>query len=114
MSQKLTLSIDNITISDEHIIANHFNKCFTSIAGKLLKKIWKSKKTFDSFLKKRKTSNTKTFFLSPWRGSKYIKGIVKRAEPYKCDVCLISRIPWLKRINPYFKRMESIKFDSHQ
>ena len=58
MSQKLTLSIDNITISDEHIIANHFNKCFTSIAGKLLKKIWKSKKTFDSFLKKKKQHPT--------------------------------------------------------
>ena len=62
VSQKLTLNIDNKTISDDHIIANHFNSFFTSIAGKLLKKIPKAKKTFDSFLTK---SNAKTFFLSP-------------------------------------------------
>ena len=62
VSQKLTLNIDNKTISDDHIIANHFNSFFTSIAGKLLKKIPKAKKTFDSILTK---SNAKTFFLSP-------------------------------------------------
>ena len=42
--------------------ANHFNSFFTLIAGKLLKKISKAKKTFDSFLTK---SYAKTFFLSP-------------------------------------------------
>ena len=62
ISQKLTLNIDNKTISDDHIIANHFNSFFTSIAGKLLKKIPKAKKISDSFLTK---SNAKTFFLSP-------------------------------------------------
>ena len=62
VSQKLTLNIDNKTISDDHIIANHFNSFFTSIAGKLLKKIPKAKKISDSFLTK---SNAKTFFLSP-------------------------------------------------
>ena len=49
-SQKLTLNIDNKTIIDDHIIANHFNNFSTSIAGKLLKNIAKAKKTFDSFL----------------------------------------------------------------
>ena len=52
-SQKLTLNIVSKTISDDCIIANHFNDFFTSIAGKLLKKIPKAKKTFDSFLKKK-------------------------------------------------------------
>ena len=61
VSQKLTLNVDNKTISDDHIIANHFNSFFTSIAGELLK-IPKAKKSFDSFLTK---SNAKTFFLSP-------------------------------------------------
>ena len=62
VSQKLTLNIDNKTLLDDRIITNHFNNFFTSIAGKLLKKIPKAKKTFDFFLKK---SNTKIFFLSP-------------------------------------------------
>ena len=46
---------------DDHIIANHFNSFFTSVAGKILKNIPKAKKTFNSFLTK---SNTKTLFLS--------------------------------------------------
>ena len=61
VSQKLILNIDNKIISDDHIIANGFNSFFTSIAGELLKKIPKVKKTFDAFLTK---SNAKTFFLS--------------------------------------------------
>ena len=39
-----------------------FNSFFMSIAGKLLKKIPKAKKTFDSFMTK---TNGKTNFLSP-------------------------------------------------
>ena len=62
-SHHITLNIDNKTTSDDFIIANHFDSFFTSIAGKLLKKIPKAKKTFSSFLTKKK--NTKTFFLSP-------------------------------------------------
>ena len=62
MYLKNLLNIDNKTISDDHIVANHFNSFFTSIAGKLLKKIPKAKMTFDSFLIK---TNAKTFFLSP-------------------------------------------------
>ena len=62
VSQKFTLNIDNKTISDDHIIANYFNSLLTSIAGKLLKKIPKTKKASDSFLTK---SNAKTLFLSP-------------------------------------------------
>ena len=58
-SHHITLNIDNKTTSDNFIIANHFNSFFTSIAGKLLKKIPKAKKTFRSFVTK------KTFFLSP-------------------------------------------------
>ena len=38
VSQKLTLNIENKTISDDHIIANHFNNFFPSTAAKLLKK----------------------------------------------------------------------------
>ena len=49
-------------ISDHYIIANHFNSFFTSIAQKLLEKIPKAKKSFNSFLTK---SSTKTLFVSP-------------------------------------------------
>ena len=56
-SQQLTLNIDNKTISDDYIIASHFNSFFTSIAGKLLKKIPKAKKNFNLFLIK---GNAKT------------------------------------------------------
>ena len=31
------------------------------------------------------------------------KGIVNRAEPCKCDILLLSRILWCKRINPSLK-----------
>ena len=55
VSQKFTLNIVSKTISDGCIIANHFSNFFTSIAGKLLKKIPKAKKTFYSFLKKSST-----------------------------------------------------------
>ena len=61
-SHQLILNIDHKTTSDDYIIANHLNSFFTSIAGKILKKIPKAKKTFNSFLKK---SNTKSLFLSP-------------------------------------------------
>ena len=60
-SHQLILNIDYKTTSDDYIIANHFNSFFTSIAGKILKKIAKAKKAFNSFLTK---SNTKTLFLS--------------------------------------------------
>ena len=54
------MNIDSKTTSDNVIITNHFNSFFTSIAGKLLKKI--PKKTFNSFLTKQKQKN---FLLSP-------------------------------------------------
>ena len=54
------MNIDSKTTSDNVIIANHFNSFFTSVAGKLLKKI--PKKTFSSFLTKQKQKN---FLLSP-------------------------------------------------
>ena len=52
-SHRITLNVDNKTTSDDFIIANHFNSFFTSIAGKLLKKLPKNKKTFSSFLTKK-------------------------------------------------------------
>ena len=62
ISQKLSLIIVSKTISGDRIIANHFSNFFTSIAGKLLKKIPKAKKTSNSFLRK---NNKNTFFFSP-------------------------------------------------
>ena len=62
-SHRITLNIDNKTISDDFIIVNHFNSFFTSVAGKLLKIFFKAKKTFSSFLTKK--TRMKTFFLSP-------------------------------------------------
>ena len=53
-SHHITLNIDNKTNSDDFIIANHFSNFFASIAGKLLKKIPKVKKSFSSFLTKKK------------------------------------------------------------
>ena len=61
-SHQLILNIDNKTTSDDYIIANHFNCFFASIARKILKKIPKAKKTFNSFFTK---SNTRTLLLSP-------------------------------------------------
>ena len=61
-SHQLILNIDNKTTSDDYIIANHFKSFFTTIAEKILKKIPKAKKTFNSFLTK---SNTKALFLFP-------------------------------------------------
>ena len=52
VSQKLNLNIDNETISDDHIIASHFSSFSISIAGKLLRKIPKAKKTFTPFWQK--------------------------------------------------------------
>ena len=52
-SHHITLNIDKKTTSDDFIVANHFNSFFTPIAGKLLKKIPKAKKSFSSFLTKK-------------------------------------------------------------
>ena len=41
--ENIILNIDNETITDDKVISNPFNKFFSSIAGKLLKK--KKKKT---------------------------------------------------------------------
>ena len=62
-SHHITLNIDNKTTSDDFIIANHFNNFFMSIAGKLLKKIPKAKKTFSSFLTKKIQNHS--FYLLP-------------------------------------------------
>ena len=40
-------------------------------------------------------------------------GIVKRAEPYKCDILLVSRILLHKENHTFFKRMQILMFDTH-
>ena len=60
--QDINLNIDNETITDDNVISNHFNKFFSSIAEKPVKKIPNSNKTFDSYLNKQ---SGKSFFLSP-------------------------------------------------
>ena len=59
--QNINLNIDNETITDDKVISNHFNKFFSSIAGKLVRKIPNITKTFDSYLNKQ---SKKSFFLS--------------------------------------------------
>ena len=53
---------NNETITDGKVISKHFNKFFSSIAGKLVKKLPNITKTFDSYLNKQ---SEKSFFLSP-------------------------------------------------
>ena len=60
--QNIDLNIDNDTITDDKVISNHFNKFFSSIAGKLVKKAPNTIKTFDSYLNKQ---CEKSFTLSP-------------------------------------------------
>ena len=60
--QNINLNIDNETITDDKVISNHFNKFFSSIAGKLVRKIPNTTKTFDLYLTKQ---SEKSFFLSP-------------------------------------------------
>ena len=47
--QNINLNIDE-AITDDNIISNHFNKFFSSIAGKLIGKIPNTTKTFDLYL----------------------------------------------------------------
>ena len=61
-TQNISLNIDNETITDDKVISNHFNKFFSYVARKLVKKIPNTTKTFDSYLKKQ---SQKSFFLSP-------------------------------------------------
>ena len=49
--QNIILNVYNETITDNNVISNHFNKFFSSIAGKLVKKIPNTTKTFDSYLR---------------------------------------------------------------
>ena len=60
--QNIILNIDNETIIADKVNSNHFNKFFSSIAGKLVKKIPNTTKIFDSYLNKQLK---KFFFLSP-------------------------------------------------
>ena len=60
--QNISLNKDNETITDDKVISNHFNKFFSSVAGKLVKKIPNTTKTFDSYLNKQ---SEKSFFLLP-------------------------------------------------
>ena len=60
--QNINLNIDNETITDDKVISNHFNKFFSSIAGKLVRKIPNTTKIFHSYLNKQPE---KLSFLSP-------------------------------------------------
>ena len=60
--QNINLTIDSETITNDKVISNHFNKLFSSIAGKLVRKKPNTIKTFDSYLNKQ---SEKSSFLSP-------------------------------------------------
>ena len=60
--QNVNLNIDNETITVDKVISNHFNKFFSSIAGKFVRKIPNTTKTFDSHSNKQ---SQKSFFTSP-------------------------------------------------
>ena len=62
--QNINLNIDNDTITDDKVISNHFNKFFSSIAGKLIRKIPNTTKTFDSYLNNLR--NPFSFHLYSW------------------------------------------------
>ena len=59
--QNINLHIDNETITDDKVISSHLYKFFSSTAGKLVRKIPNTTKTFDSYLNKQ---SEKPFFLS--------------------------------------------------
>ena len=62
INTKHNLNIDIETITDDKVISNHFDKSFSSIAGKLVRKIPNTTKTFDSYFNKQ---SEKYLFLSP-------------------------------------------------
>ena len=43
----------------------------------------------------------------------HFKATLKRAELIKCDICLVSKILWHKRITPSFTRMVTMTLDTH-
>ena len=60
--QSNSLTINSKTVTNSNTLANHFNKLFTFIAGKLLQKIPKTDKRFHDFLN---FHSENSFFLSP-------------------------------------------------
>ena len=107
------MNIDNKTTSDEFIIANHFNNFFTSIAGKRFKNIPQAKKTFSSFLTKKK--NTKTFFLSPTTAEE-IEDVIKTFNlnkaigPNSIPVTILKEIK--KEISEPLSSLINLSFDT--
>ena len=61
--QNIDINTDNETIADDKVISNHFNKFFSSIAGKVVREIPNTTKTFDSYLNKRSENNPFSFHL---------------------------------------------------
>ena len=57
--QKINLNIGNETITDDQVISDHFDKFFSSIAVKLVRKIPNTTETLDSYLNKQ---SEKSFF----------------------------------------------------
>ena len=56
--QNVSLNINNKTITDDNVISNHFTKFFSYVAGKLVKKIPNTTKTF--YLNKQSEKSSKT------------------------------------------------------
>ena len=112
-SHHITLNRDNKTTSDDFIIANHFNSFFRSIAGKLLKKVPKAKKTFSSFLTK--NIYTKTFFLSPTTAEE-IEDVIKTFNlnkaigPNSIPVTILKEIK--KEISEPLSTLINLSFDT--
>ena len=48
--QNLSLNINDETITDNKVISNYFQKFFSSVAEKLVKKVRNKTKTFESYL----------------------------------------------------------------
>ena len=61
-SRQISSYINNVITTDDKAIANHFNKFFTSIADKLIKKISQTNRAYHDYLK---NPNEKSLFMHP-------------------------------------------------
>ena len=61
-SRQTSLYINYVITTDDKAIANHFNKFFTAIADKLIKKIPQTNRAYHDYLK---NSNEKSLFMHP-------------------------------------------------
>ena len=61
-TDKIQLRINNNIINDDNMIANHFNRYFTSIASNLVDKLGTTTSNYSNYLK---NPNSKSFFVTP-------------------------------------------------